>query len=117
MNSINIPMLPLNSLPKERGAIINSDGEKVPCSRKKVEQWRKIRENKKLEEMYQDFEEKFEKIKNNSEYSLKKKYDKYEKLLFDFNRISKDQWKKVIIFPSVFSNKVKKEMKLIHINF
>ena len=98
MNSINIPMLPLNSLPlnslplnslpKERGAIINIDGEKVPRSRKKVEQWRKIRENKKLEEMYQDFEEKFEKIKNNSKYSLEKKYDKYEKLLFNFNRIS-----------------------------
>jgi len=93
-----------------RADLYNIDGEIIPQQQKNVIQWRKNREIKKLEDMYQNFEKRFEKILK-SDYSPQKKYDKYETLLFDFNIVDIDKWKTVILFPSSFVNKIKREMK------
>jgi len=82
-----------------RADLYNIDGEIIPQQQKNVIQWRKNREIKKLEDMYQNFEKRFEKILK-SDYSPQKKYDKYETLLFDFNLVDIDKWKIVISFPS-----------------
>ena len=92
-----------------RADLYNIDGEIIPQQQKNVIQWRKNREIKKLEDMYQKFEKRFEKILK-SDYSEDKKYDKYESLLFDFNLVDIDKWKTVVTFPSAFINKIKREM-------
>jgi len=92
-----------------RADLYNTDGEIIPHHQKHVIQWRKNREIKKLIDMYEKFEKRFEKILK-SDYSEDKKYDKYETLLFDFNIVDIDKWKTVISFPSAFINKIKREM-------
>ena len=97
-----------------RAVVFNVDDEPIPYSQKKVMQWRKNREIRKLEDMYQKFENKFERILK-SDYSPQKKYDKYASLLFDFEQISIDKWKTVISFPTSFINKINREIRQLEI--
>ena len=52
-----------------RADLYNIDGEIIPQQQKNIIQWRKNREIRKLEDMYQNFEKKFDKILK-SDYNI-----------------------------------------------